>query len=62
MADYEASVRELGGKRYLSGYVTHSAGDWARHYGDAFAGFRAAKARFDPRAQLNPGFLSWEAP
>jgi cytokinin dehydrogenase len=60
MDGYAALMQPLGGKRYLSGYVNHaSPAEWAAHYGQAWDGFRRAKARYDAGALLNPGFIHW---
>jgi FAD/FMN-containing dehydrogenase len=60
MAEYVSSMRPLGGKRYLSGYLTdRSATEWAAHYGNVWSAFRNSKLKFDPRQLLNPGFIAW---
>ncbi|HVS00365.1 MAG TPA: FAD-binding protein [Thermoanaerobaculia bacterium] len=48
---------ELGGKRYLSGWVDFDADGWRRHFGERWPGVRRAKRAFDPKGLLNPGFL-----
>jgi FAD/FMN-containing dehydrogenase len=51
----------VGGKRYLSGYVTFSKPeDWERHYGaETWAWFKAMKAKYDPDRLLNRWFVNW---
>jgi FAD/FMN-containing dehydrogenase len=57
---YARRGQELGGKRYLSGYLDFgTASDWREHYGDAWELFHAAKRRFDPAGILNPGCIRW---
>jgi cytokinin dehydrogenase len=61
MSAYSQRCCELGGKRYLSGFIDF-AGEaaWAEHYGpERFAWFREMKQRYDARGLLNPGFLTW---
>lgn len=45
-----------GGRRYGIGAIPGmTRGDWARHYGRRWAGFREAKDRYDPDRILTPG-------
>jgi FAD/FMN-containing dehydrogenase len=49
-----------GGKRYLSGYITFDTTEkWAQHYGDKWDDLCAAKKRFDPDGNMNPGFIQF---
>ncbi len=48
-------ARCLGGTRYPIGTLDFSPGDWRRHYGSAWGGFKAAKQKFDPQNILTPG-------
>ncbi len=47
----------MGGKRYLSGFITFSREEWRRHFGDRWEGFAALKKKHDPEGRLNPGFV-----
>jgi cytokinin dehydrogenase len=55
MASDMASM--MGGKRYLSGYLSFDRPRWQAHYGDRFAWLMEMKARFDPNGVLNPGLI-----
>jgi FAD/FMN-containing dehydrogenase len=48
-------ARALGGTRYPIGTLDFSQGDWRRHYGSAWHGFKRAKEEFDPKGILTPG-------
>lgn len=48
-------ARSLGGTRYPIGSLDFTPGDWRRHYGREWRGFKDAKAEFDPRNILAPG-------
>ncbi|WP_158075666.1 FAD-binding protein [Actinokineospora bangkokensis] len=52
---YEVVVR-AGGTLYPVSALPLSAAEWAAHYGDAMAGFAAARAEFDPDGILTPGY------
>jgi FAD/FMN-containing dehydrogenase len=56
LAASELSVA-MGGKRYLSGYVTFSPEEWRAHFGPRWDSFAALKRRYDPEGRLNPGFV-----
>ena len=47
----------MGGKRYLSGFVAFTPGEWREHFGPQWEPFVAAKRRWDPDGVLNPGFV-----
>ena len=52
---YERAVA-LGAKRYLVGAIPGMGrADWRRHFGPNWAGFAAAKRRYDPDCVLTPG-------
>ena len=46
-----------GGKAYLSGWPGYGATRWAHHYGPLWHQVRLWKARYDPGAILNPGYI-----
>jgi FAD/FMN-containing dehydrogenase len=48
-------ARELGGTRYPIGTLDFTPGDWRRHYGPEWKGFKQAKQDFDPHNILTPG-------
>jgi cytokinin dehydrogenase len=50
----------MGGKRYLSGFITFSRDEWRTHFGDRWESFAALKRRHDPEGRLNPGFIPFE--
>ncbi len=50
----------VGGKRYLSGWISFDAAQWKSHYGDLWPTVVALKKKFDPKGVLNPGFVKYE--
>ena len=50
---------QLGGKRYLSGWVEFDHDKWKAHFGDQWHQFVQWKEFFDPNGLLNPGFLKY---
>lgn len=48
-------ARAVGGTRYPIGTLDFTPGDWRRHYGEAWKGFKQAKSEFDPEGILTPG-------
>jgi FAD/FMN-containing dehydrogenase len=50
---------QLGGKRYLSGWVDFDHDRWRAHFGDQWLQFVQWKRFFDPKGVLNPGFLKY---
>jgi FAD/FMN-containing dehydrogenase len=48
-------ARAVGGTRYPIGTMDFTPGDWRRHYGSAWKGFKQAKNEFDPHNVLTPG-------
>ena len=57
-------VRQVGGKRYLSGYLDYDFQEWEEHYGAMWPKVIQLKSFFDPNGILNPGFIRYspEAP
>ncbi|MFE9538459.1 FAD-binding protein [Streptomyces sp. NPDC006691] len=52
---YDTAVA-LGAKRYLVGAIPNmTQADWKAHFGDRWTGFRAAKAKYDPKNLFTPG-------
>lgn len=51
--------RAMGGTIYPIGAVPMTGADWQAHFGPAYAGLVAAKARFDPDRVLGPGPGLW---
>ena len=57
MASQAATM--MGGKRYLSGWITCDHAAWKAHYGEMWPTVAAAKRKFDPQGILNPGFIKF---
>jgi len=55
----QASIM-MGGKRYLSGWISFDHAQWKAHYGDLWPTLLALKKEFDPKGTLNPGFVKYE--
>ena len=55
-------MTELGGKRYLTGWVRYAHDDWREHYGALWPLVLRRKEEFDPRGILNPGFVRYGPP
>jgi cytokinin dehydrogenase len=53
---------ELGGKRYLSGWVNFDYDQWKRHFGDVWPALLRLKQFYDPKSLLNPGFIRYHEP
>jgi FAD/FMN-containing dehydrogenase len=50
MRDVDAMCRDVGGMRYLSGWLGEmDETRWQAHFGEKYAGWVEAKRRFDPR-------------
>ena len=49
-------IRAAGGTLYPVSAFPMSRDDWRRHFGPAFRGLSDAKAKFDPRHVLTPGY------
>jgi cytokinin dehydrogenase len=58
MASQAATM--MGGKRYLSGWISFDAAQWKAHYGDKWSEVLELKKKFDPRGVVNPGFVRYE--
>lgn len=52
-------VTQVGGKRYLSGWVEFDHRRWKAHLGDQWDVFLQCKEFFDPNGVLNPGFVNY---
>lgn len=50
----------MGGKRYLSGFISFTKDEWRQHFGDRWEAFAALKSRYDPEGRLNPGFVTFD--
>jgi FAD/FMN-containing dehydrogenase len=50
----------LGGKRYLSGFISFSREQWREHFGAKWKGLVALKKKYDPEGRLNPGFIPFD--
>jgi FAD/FMN-containing dehydrogenase len=53
-------VLQVGGKRYLSGWVEYDADRWKAHFGEMWPKLRQWKQFFDPNRILSPGFVVWD--
>jgi FAD/FMN-containing dehydrogenase len=52
-------VYQIGGKRYLSGWLGFDSSRWQRHFGDRQREVRAWKRFFDPNSVLSSGFIQY---
>jgi cytokinin dehydrogenase len=60
MGDVSHMLVEMGGVRYISGYMAdRDAAAWAAHFGERWPWFAAMKAKYDPNRVLGGSFLSW---
>ncbi len=50
----------LGGKRYLSGFITFDQEQWRHHFGERWESFAGLKKTYDPDGRLNPGFVRFQ--
>lgn len=50
----------MGGKRYLSGYISFSKEQWRAHFGEKWAHVCHLKRTYDPEGRLNPGFVPFD--
>lgn len=55
----QASVM-MGGKRYLSGWISFDAAQWRAHFGSKWETVLAMKKKFDPHRVLNSGLIRYE--
>jgi cytokinin dehydrogenase len=53
-------VTQVGGKRYLSGWVEFDHSRWKAHYGSMWPKVLEWKRFFDPNGVLNPGFVKYQ--
>lgn len=53
-------VLQVGGKRYLSGWIEFDADRWKAHFGEMWPKLRQWKRFFDPNRILSPGFVVWD--
>lgn len=51
---------QVGGKRYLSGWIEFDQARWKTHFGDTWEKLLAWKRFYDPKGILNPGFIGYE--
>lgn len=49
----------MGGKRYLSGWISFDAAQWKAHFGERWPVVVALKKKCDPHGILNPGFMKY---
>jgi cytokinin dehydrogenase len=52
-----AASMMMGGKRYLSGWVSFDPIQWNTHYADLWPTILALKRKYDPKGVFNTGFL-----
>jgi cytokinin dehydrogenase len=50
---------EVGGKRYLSGWVDFDHEEWKRHFDAVWPALLRLKKFHDPKGLLNPGFIQY---
>jgi cytokinin dehydrogenase len=50
---------QIGGKRYLSGWVRFNHQEWRRHFGAKWEEIVQVKMMCDPNGVLNPGFIQF---
>ncbi len=48
---------EMGGKRYLSGWINFDQKQWKDHFGERWGSLVEWKRFYDPKGILNPGFI-----
>ncbi len=53
---------QVGGKRYLSGWVEFDQERWKQHFGPMWSQVRQWKSFYDPAGILNPGFVDFSLP
>jgi FAD/FMN-containing dehydrogenase len=52
-------VKQVDGKRYLSGLIDFDSTRWKEHFGDSWEEIVRWKKFFDPNSILNPGFVKY---
>ncbi|HLV02941.1 MAG TPA: FAD-binding protein [Acidobacteriota bacterium] len=50
---------QIGGKRYLSGWVEFDHSKWKAHFGNQWETVLQCKKFYDPKSLLNPGFIHY---
>lgn len=50
---------QLGGKRYLSGWVEFDVSQWREHFGPVWSKVLQWKRFYDPNRVLSPGFIQY---
>lgn len=50
---------QVGGKRYLSGWVEFDQARWKQHFGPLWPQIQQWKRFYDPKGVLNPGFIDY---
>ena len=50
---------QIGGKRYLSGWVEFGHSKWKAHFENQWEKVLQCKEFYDPRSVLNPGFVHY---
>ena len=53
---------QIGGKRYLSGWIDFDHAQWKQHYGDTWEKVLQWKTFYDPSGILNPRFIQFSEP
>lgn len=53
-------VQQLGGKRYVSGWLDFDSRRWQSHYGELWPTLQQWKRFFDPNRVINPGAVAWD--
>ncbi len=53
---------QIGGKRYLSGWIEFDQGQWQQHFGETWEQILQWKTFYDPHGILNPGFIQFSEP
>ncbi len=53
---------QIGGKRYLSGWIEFEHAQWKQHFDDNWEQILQWKTFYDPHGILNPGFIQFSEP
>lgn len=54
---FSKTAMQIGGKRYLSGWVNFDASQWKSHYGPRWDSISKLKRQYDPQRLLNADFI-----